>query len=171
MFASDWELGHDCVEVLSYLGSTLSICESLIGFLHRLMLGDVDRMRIPSVDVLSYELMIEALQDPMVQVIFPQLALDVAVACHDHDWLERATGIRHMDLCLLHLIARTANGASLDRRLGSRVVEASIAKWEPLLPLLVVTEYVSTEVVHEAMIPLKQLTQHIWANCLLDFRD
>lgn len=73
------KLQADGVEVLCHLGTFLAVGQCLVVLFDCFKTRNVDRMRIPSVDIFNDELMEDIFEDPMAHLVFANVTFDIAI--------------------------------------------------------------------------------------------
>jgi len=113
VLASNWELGCNAVEVLSYLGASGSFCKDQVPLLDGFVVRNIYGVRIPGIDVLDDELMRHSLQDPVVEEAFTDIDLHIEVARHyQNGLLVRPARTGFVNIRLLHGIPKPSDNAS-----------------------------------------------------------
>lgn len=84
VLALNRELGGNCVEVLGDLGAALVVGQRDVGLLDCLLVSDVDRVRVPGVDILHYKGMVHVLQQPVAHEVLSQFAKRISLAYFGH---------------------------------------------------------------------------------------
>lgn len=165
----DRELQTNSIKVLSNLWPFLTISKCLITLLYRYVARNIDRMRVPCINIFCNELPIYILEYVMAHKIFPDVDLDIAVWCRDQNWLEPTCW--PMNLFLLHHIGSTSNDPSLEWRLSSRVMHSNVTHRVPFFLLQFISIEIARKIIKEYMVTFLKLIEHFGFDCFLNSGD
>ena len=141
------KLSANWVEVLSYLLAVLSFSQDCVCFLNSFKISDDGMMSIPGVDVLCQKFVVDTFKYPVLQEVLPHIDQAILVACFDNHWFEGVIGIWLLYFRFFSLIS--SHSTTLDRCLGSVVVETQVPDRCPLFVFWAVFVEISAQVIQK----------------------